>query len=253
MEQFRLDGKRALITGGSKGIGFGIAQQFAAAGADLVLVARNSEDLREAQTTLSASRRVDVFSFDLSHTAGIGDLYAAVLRKSGPVDILVNNAGVNLRGPSEDIALETWRTVIEVNLTAVFAMSQAFARERISSAKAGKIVNVASLMSEGARRTIAPYVASKGGVKQLTKALAVDWAPYGINVNAIGPGFIETSMNAPLLADPDFNAWVRKRTPLGRWGAPSDVASAALFLASPASDFVTGQVLYVDGGWLATF
>jgi gluconate 5-dehydrogenase len=173
--------------------------------------------------------------------------------RPGGIDILVNNAGINIRGRAEDIALADFERVQRVNVTAPFVLSQCFARERIAAARPGSIVFTASLMSEAARPTTAPYTASKGGVRQLVRALAVDWAPHGIRVNGIGPGYIETEMTRPLRDQPEFDAWVRRRTPLGRWGRPDDFEGAVVFLASDAARFVTGQILYVDGGWLATF
>jgi gluconate 5-dehydrogenase len=151
------------------------------------------------------------------------------------------------------MSLEDFDDVVRLNLTAVFALSQAFARERIASDRPGKIINIGSLMCAATRPGTSAYTASKGGILQLTKSLAVDWAPYRILVNAIGPGYIQTPLTAPLAADTDFDQWVKNRCPLGRWGTPNDLAGAAVFLASAASDFVTGQMLYVDGGWLATF
>jgi gluconate 5-dehydrogenase len=173
--------------------------------------------------------------------------------RAGGIDILVNNAAINVRGRAEDIALADFERVQRVNVTAPFVLAQCFARERIATARPGNIVFTASLMSEAARPTTAPYTASKGGVRQLVRALAVDWAPHGIRVNGIGPGYIETEMTRPLRDQPEFDAWVRRRTPLGRWGRPGDFEGAVVFLASDAARFVTGQILYVDGGWLATF
>jgi gluconate 5-dehydrogenase len=149
------------------------------------------------------------------------------------------------------LTLDDWRTVIDLNLTAAFALSQAFARDRIAAGKPGKIINIASLMSSASRPGTSPYTASKGGILSLTQALALDWAKHGIHVNAIGPGYIDTPLTKPLVDDPKFNAWVTERCPLGRWGTPDDLAGAAVFLASPASDFITGQIIYADGGWLA--
>lgn len=253
MHPFSLSGKRALVTGGSRGIGLAIARGLAEAGADLVLLARDPRRLEAARAALRASgRAVEVRAFDASDVEGIPRAYEEVVENCGPVDILVNCAGGIRRGSAEALALDDWRAIVELNLTSVFAFSQAFARERIASGRRGKIVNVASLLSERGRRGTAPYAASKGGIRQLTKTLAVEWAPYGIHVNAIGPGYIETDLTKPLKEDPSFEAWVRERTPLGRWGRPEDLAAAAVFLASPGADFITGQILYVDGGWLAS-
>jgi len=254
LNKFSLTGKKALVTGGNRGIGLGIAQEFAQAGADLVLLARDQAALEEARGQVeSTGRRVAVYSFDLNNVEEIPGMYAQIIQDSGAIDILVNNAGTICRGPAEEISLEDWNLVMTVNLTAVFVLSQAFAREHISSKRPGKIINIASLMSEAVRPGVSPYAVSKAGIKQVTKALAVEWAEYGINVNAIGPGYIRTDLNQPLQDDPEFSAWVEQRTPQGKWGMPGDIGSAAVFLASGASDFVTGQVIYVDGGWLATF
>lgn len=254
MNPFSLAGKRAVITGGSRGIGLGIARGLAGAGADLTIIGRDARSLEEARGELEASRRsVDVRAFDMARIAEIPDLYEELVRGAGPADILVNAAGRAQRGPAEAMSPEEWEEVIRLNLSSVFFMAQAFAKERIASGRPGKVINIASLTSEAARRGTAAYTASKGGIRQLTKALAVDWARHGILVNAIGPGYIRTDLTRPLQEDPEFDAWVRGRTPLGRWGEPADLAPTAVFLASAASDFITGQTIYVDGGWLATF
>lgn len=254
MDKFRLDNKIALVSGGSKGIGFGIATALAEAGSDLVLVARDQNALDKTREKLSGTgRQVRNYSFDMSNTDGIRDLYAEIADDTGGIDILVNNAGGTRRGPAETLTAEDWNFVINLNMTATFALCQAFARERIKSGKSGKIINIASLMSETVREDNAPYAASKGGIRQLTKALAVDWAKHVINVNAIGPGFIQTDLTKPLWQDDSFNKWIKWKTPWARWGKPEDIGNAAVYLAAPASDFVTGQILYVDGGLLSTF
>jgi gluconate 5-dehydrogenase len=254
MNKFRLDGKRGLVTGGSRGIGFGIAKALAEAGADIALVARSEDKLRKARERLEATgRRIWLFPFDMGQVDGIAELYARITAETGGIDILINNAGGTRRGPAETMSSEDWDFVINLNLTSVFTLCRAFARQRIESGNPGKIVNIASLMSESVREQNAPYAASKGGIRQLTKALAVDWARYGINVNAIGPGYIRTELTQSLWTDDKFDQWVRERTPAGRWGSPEDLAYAALFLVSPASDFITGHILYVDGGFLSRF
>jgi len=242
MDQFRLDGRLALITGANKGIGLGIARAMAAAGADVILVARNRDELDAAAGELRQSgRRVAAAPFDLRQTAEIPAWYESLVPQHGCPDILVNAAGITRRAPAEELTLDDWNETITVNLTAVFVLCQAFARRLIAAG------------ARGTRRTTAAYTASKGGIGQLTKALAIDWADRGILVNAIAPGYIATRLTEPLRTDPEFDAWVKKRTPLGRWGTPEDIALPAVFLASAASDFVTGQVIFVDGGWLATF
>jgi gluconate 5-dehydrogenase len=253
-EKFSLDNKISLVTGGSKGIGFGIAKSLAEAGADIALVARNQADLENARNELSQiGRRIWTYSFDMSKIEEIDGMFAAIVKDTGGIDILVNNVGGTRRGPAETLTAEDWNFVINLNMTAVFTLCQAFAKECIKRGKKGKIVNIASLMSEQVREDNAPYAASKGGIRQLTKALAVDWAKHQINVNAIGPGFIQTDLTRPLWENDEFNKWLEWKTPWGRWGNPEDIGHAAVYLAAPASDFVTGQVLYVDGGLLATF
>jgi gluconate 5-dehydrogenase len=252
LERFRLDGRQAMITGASRGIGLGIAKGLAEAGADIVLVARSVEDLAQAAETLAPTgRRISTAHFDLSNTTLIDAFFQDTVAKYGAIDILVNNAGMSRRGPADELTMADWQAVVDLNLTAMFAACTAFARQRIARGEKGKIINIGSLMSSASRPGTAPYTATKGGVLLMTKALALDWAKHGILVNAIGPGYIETPLTQPLRDDAKFDAWVKERCPLGRWGTPEDIASAAVFLASPAADFITGQIVYVDGGWLA--
>ncbi len=251
---FDLSGKRALITGGSRGIGLAIAEGLLRGGAEVAILARREEQLSKAKKHLeeNGGKEVLTFSFNLEETEEIAGLYEDIVKQmGGGVDILVNCAGITSRANAEDLELEAWEWVHKLNLTAVFAMSQCFCRERKRAGAGGKIINIGSLMCHGARATTAAYASSKGGLLMLTKSLAVEWAKYGINVNAIGPGFIATELTAKLKADAQFNNWIVGGTPMGRWGEPGDIAGAAVFLASGASDFVTGQILYVDGGWLA--
>jgi gluconate 5-dehydrogenase len=254
MEKFRLDGKMSMVTGGSKGIGFGIAKALAEAGSDIVLVARNKTNLDKAHEELARTgRSIRSYSFDMSNVEGIDEMFDGVINDTGGVDILVNNAGSTRRGPAETITSADWNFVLNLNVTAAYTLCRAFARERIKDRKKGKIINLASVMSETIREDNAPYAASKGAIRQLTKALAVDWAKYRINVNAIGPGFIQTDLTRPLWEDESFDKWLKWKTPQARWGKPEDLGNAAVYLASPASDFVTGHILYVDGGLLSTF
>jgi gluconate 5-dehydrogenase len=254
MEKFNLTGKRTLVTGGSRGIGLGIATALAEAGADIVLVSRQSKGLEEASDQLSnTNRQISTYPFDMNQTEEIGSFFKKISEETGGIDILVNNAGGTRRGAAESISAEDWQFVINLNLTSVFKMSQEFAKERIKTKQKGKIINIASLMSELVRAGNSPYAASKGGIRQLTKALAVDWAEYGINVNAIGPGYIQTELTKPLWEDEDFDKWVLGKTPMGRWGYPEDLGHTAVFLASPAADFITGQIIYVDGGFVSCF
>jgi len=250
---FSLSGKTALITGGSRGIGLAVANGLARHGADIALVARHEGQLRvvKQQIQKSSDKKVWIFWYDLEHTEGIENLFEDVLSETRGIDILVNCAGMTGRAPAEDVDLRTWNQVITLNLTAAFVMSQVFCRHRKRKGKGGKIINIGSLMCHGARPTTVAYASSKGGLLMLTKSLAVEWAKYHINVNAIGPGFIATDLTVPLQADKDFNKWVLSKTPLERWGQPEDLIGVAVFLASSASDFVTGQIVFVDGGWLA--
>ena len=254
MEKFRLNNKISMVTGGSKGIGFGIAKALAEAGSDIVLVARDQTNLDRAREELARTGRdIRTRSFDMSNVEGIDDMFAGLIKEAGGVDILVNNAGATRRGPAETMTFKDFDFILNLNVVAVFTLCRAFARHRIDSDKKGKIINIASLMSETVREDNAPYAASKGAIRQMTKALAVDWAKYQINVNAIGPGFIQTDLTRPLWQDESFDKWLKWKTPQARWGKPEDLGNAAIYLASAASDFVTGHILYVDGGLLSTF
>jgi len=250
---FDLWGKTALVTGGSRGIGLSVAKGLAEYGADVAIVARTQEQLEAAgrQIQDDTGKKVWTFPFDIKNIKGIEGLFENIVSETTGIDILVNCAGTTIRGPSEDVDLKTWNKVIEVNLTAVFIISQAFCRHRKQTGKAGRIINIGSLTCHGARPTTAAYASSKGGLLMLTKTLAVEWAKYNINVNAIGPGYIATDLTEPLWSDEEFTKWVLSKTPLGRWGRPDDLAGTAVLLASKAGDFITGQIIYVDGGWLA--
>lgn len=250
---FSLSGKTALVTGGSRGIGLALAKGLAEHGANVAIIARTKEQLEAArqQIQTDSDKKVWAFSFDLKNIKAIEALFENIVSETKGIDILVNCAGITVRGPSEDVDLKTWHQVIEVNLTAAFVISQAFCRHRKQVAKAGRIINIGSLTCHGARPTTAAYASSKGGLLMLTKTLAVEWAKYDINVNAIGPGYIATDLTEPLRSDEDFNEWVLSKTPLGRWGQPEDLVGTAVLLASKAGDFITGQIIYVDGGWLA--
>ncbi|HLB74148.1 MAG TPA: glucose 1-dehydrogenase [Sedimentisphaerales bacterium] len=252
-DRFDLTGKRALVTGGGRGIGLAIAKGLAEHGADVALVARTQEQLDEACAGIRADtgRKAVSFPYDLANLDGLEALFDNVVEQAGAVDILVNCAGTTARGASEDVNLADWERVQNVNLKSVLVLSQAFCRDRKQAGTGGSIVNIGSLMCAGARPTTAAYAASKGGLLMLTKTLAVEWAKYGINVNAIGPGYIATELTASLRADEEFNKWVLSKTPAGRWGRPEDLVGAAVLLASDAGAFITGQIIYVDGGWLA--
>jgi gluconate 5-dehydrogenase len=251
MDLFDLTGRRALITGSSQGIGFSLSEGLAAAGATVLINGRDSAKVATAvsQLTGKGSRAIGV-PFDVTDPLAVDAAITAAESQHGPIDILINNAGIQRRRPLQEFPYETWREVMTTNIDSVFLVSQAVARKMIPRGR-GKIVNIASLQSEAARPGIAPYTASKGAVKNLTKGMCADWAQYGIQVNAIGPGYFETPMNKALVEDPVFDAWLRKRTPAGRWGKVEELQGAAIFLSSRASDFINGQTLYVDGGVLA--
>ncbi|MHC4326161.1 MAG: SDR family oxidoreductase [Planctomycetota bacterium] len=250
---FDLSGKTALVTGGGRGIGLALAKGLANHGADIAIVSRTEEQLEAAARDIQAETGSNAwaFAFDLADTESIEDLFESVVARTGGIDILVNCAGTTIRGPAEEVDLMTWNEVIETNLTSAFVLSQAFYRHRRQAGKSGKIINIGSLTCHGARPTTAAYASSKGGLLMLTKTLPVESAKHNINVNAIGPGYIATELTAPLWSDEEFDRWVHEKTPLARWGRPDDLVGAAVLLASKAGDFITGQIIYVDGGWLA--
>ena len=254
MNPFSLDGAVALVTGGSRGIGLGAARALCESGASVILVARHEDELVAASKGLTNGKsEVWICPCDLQNTGNIANWFADCVTRFGQPNILVNAAGMNRRSAATELNLSDWNDTFALNVTAMFELSRCFARGLIGLQRKGKIVNVASIMTAAARRGIAAYTASKGAVGQLTKALAIEWAMNGIHVNAVAPGYIDTELNRDLILDTQFNEWVKKRCPLGRWGTPEDISWPIVFLASPASDFMTGQVIYVDGGWLATF
>jgi gluconate 5-dehydrogenase len=251
LQLFDLSGRRALVTGSSQGIGQSLARGLAAAGAAVVLNGRDQAKLDRAVAALAAEgRQVVGHAFDVTEPNAVEAAIAAI-EGDGSLDILVNNAGIQRRMPLEDFPVATWRELMRTNLDSVFYVGQAVARRMIARRR-GKIINIASLMSEASRYSIAPYTASKGAVKNLTKGMCTDWARYNVQVNAIGPGYFATPLNQALMEDPKFSAWLEARTPAGRWGRLEELQGACIFLASSASDFVNGQILYVDGGVLAT-
>ena len=249
---FDLSGRLALVTGSSQGIGLSLAQGLGRAGARVVLNGRDGAKLERAAADLQAEG-IDAAAgpFDVTDPASVAAGVADIEARIGAIDILVNNAGIQRRMPLEDYPIETWHELMRANLDSVFYVGQAVARRMIPRGR-GKIINIASLQSEAARYSIAPYTASKGAVKNLTKGMCTDWARHGLQVNAIGPGYFVTPLNQALVDDPQFDAWLKGRTPAGRWGRIEELQGAAIFLASSASDFVNGQVIYVDGGVLAT-
>ena len=246
MDKFSLKGKVALVSGGSRGLGLTIARGLGMAGARVVLAARSFSNAAGDFPGKVFEKECDILIEEQ-----IDRLIAGVVERCGGIDILVNSAGINIRGPAEDFSMEDWDKVLNLNLRAMFEVSRETARQMIKQNRGGAIINIASLMSEAARPTTAAYTASKGGVKLLTKSLAVEWSRYGIRVNAIGPGYFLTEMTKPLVKDKKFDKWVKERTPMGRWGDPEELIGAAVFLASDAASFITGQTIYADGGWLA--
>jgi len=248
---FDLTGRTALVTGSSRGLGRVIAAGLGRAGASLVLNGRNEAALAEAVADLRGDGlTVRGVPFDVADAEAIDRAVTDLEREGIAIDILVNNAGIQRRGPLENLSDAQWAEVVETNLTGAFRVARRVVRGMLERGR-GKIINICSLMSEVARPTTGNYAASKGGLKMLTRAMATEWSGRGIQVNGLGPGYILTEMTQPLADDPAFDAWIRGRTPAGRWGRPADLVGTAVFLASPASDFVTGQVVYVDGGILA--
>ena len=240
---FDLDGCTALVTGSTRGLGLSLARALAAAGARVAINGRTRETCEAAAAGIDGAFAAP---FDVTDEAAISAGVAAV----GQIDILVNNAGMQMRRPLEQFSLEEWQQIMDVNLTSAFLVARAVAPQMIERGR-GKIVNTCSVTSEVGRETIGPYTASKGALKMLTRAMCADWARHGIQANGIGPGYFRTEMNTVLQEDPEFDAWLRARVPAGRWGEPSELGGAVVFLASAASDFVNGQILYVDGGLLA--
>jgi gluconate 5-dehydrogenase len=249
---FDLAGRTALVTGSSGGLGLAMARGLAEAGAVVILNGRDETKLAAvAKSFAAAGHRASARAFDVADEAAVGKAFERLEAEGVAVDILVNNAGIQLRKPIIELATEEWRRVLETNLTAAFVMAREAARRMIARRTGGKIINIASLASEVARASIAPYTAAKGALRMLTRSMAAEWASHNIQANAIGPGYIATDMNRALLDDAKFDAWVKGRTPSGRWGKPEDLIGVTVFLASSASDYVNGQIIYVDGGLLA--
>ena len=248
---FSLAGKTALVTGSSRGLGFAIAEGMAAAGARVVLNGVDAARLDAAATTLRGKgHQVEAHAFDVCDEAAVLEAFAKFDAAGLAIDILVNNAGVQFRKPMVELATDDWRRVIETNLTSAFVVGREAAKRMIARGH-GKVINIGSLTSELARATVAPYTVAKGGIKMLTRAMTAEWAEHGIQANAIGPGYMLTDMNQALVDNPTFDAWVKGRTPSRRWGKPEELIGTAIFLASEASDYVNGQIIYVDGGMLA--
>jgi gluconate 5-dehydrogenase len=249
---FRLDGRLALVTGSSAGIGLALARGLGQAGASIVLNGRDAKRLAEAEKQLrTEGLTVHALGFDVTDSASVNAAIETIERDIGPIEILVNNAGMQRRAAFQDYDVGDWRALMQTNVDSVFHVGQAVARRMIPRGR-GRIINVCSVQSELGRPNIAPYAASKGAVKMLTKGMAIDLGPHGINVNGLGPGYFRTELNEKLVADPQFNSWLVGRTPNRRWGEVDELAGAAVFLASDASRFVNGHILYVDGGVTAT-
>ena len=249
---FDLTGRTALITGSSRGLGFSIAEGLAQAGASLILNGSNPERLTAAATSLrTKGHTVHEAPFDVTDEAAVQAAFARLDERGIAVDILFNNAGIQLRGKLVDQTAANWRHVIETNLTSAFLVGREAASRMITRGRGGKIINTGSLTSAVARATTGPYTAAKGGIKMLTQAMTAEWAEHNIQANAIGPGYMLTEMTQPLADDPKFDGWVKARTPSRRWGTPADLIGTAVYLSSSASDYVNGQIIYVDGGMLA--
>jgi gluconate 5-dehydrogenase len=246
---FDLKRRRALVTGSSQGIGLALAKGLAQAGAELVLNGRDKEKLAKAAESFEG--KAHVLAFDATDHEAARQAVDAFEAETGAIDILVNNAGMQFRTPLEDFPADAFERLLRTNISSVFNVGQAVARHMIKRG-AGKIINIASVQTALARPSIAPYTATKGAVGNLTKGMATDWAKYGLQCNAIAPGYFDTPLNAALVADADFSAWLEKRTPAGRWGRVEELVGACVFLASDASSFVNGHVLYVDGGITAS-
>ena len=248
---FDLTGRTALVTGSSRGLGRAMAEGLAAAGAHILV---NGTDAERVGTAVKEMRQAgfeaDAAAFDVTSEADVAKAFAGFDAAGITVDILVNNAGIQFRKPMIELATADWQRVIDTNLTSAFVIGREAAKRMIARGH-GKIINIGSLTSALARATVAPYTVSKGGIKMLTQAMAAEWAEHGIQANAIGPGYMLTDMNQALIENPTFDAWVKGRTPSKRWGKPGELIGAAVFLAAPASDYVNGQIIYVDGGMLA--
>ncbi len=244
---FDVHGRRAVVTGSSRGLGLVFARALAERGCHVILNGRRQAALDEAADRLTGlAGSVSASRFDIVNEGEV-DRAIGRIESEGPIDILVNNAGIQIRGSLESFPVDRWREIVDVNLTGAFIVARRVARGMIAR-RSGKIINMCSVMSDLGRQTSAPYAATKGGLRTLTRAMAVDWAKHNIQVNSIGPGYYITEMTQPLADDPDFDAWLRRRTPAGRWGNPEELVGALILFSSAASDFISGQLLFVDGG-----
>jgi gluconate 5-dehydrogenase len=248
---FDLSGKRALITGSSQGIGLALAQALASAGAQVIINGRDAAKCeRVAAEFVARGALASVRAFDVTDTAAASKHIDAIEAELGPIDILVNNTGVTHRQTFTEFPLPEFQRIMQTNVESAFALSQAVVRHMIARGR-GKIINVCSVNSELGRASIVPYTASKGALKMLTKGMCVELAKHGIQVNGLGPGYFDTELTQALVQNPEFTAWLKQRTPAGRWGNVDELKGAIIFLAAPASDFVNGHILYVDGGMTA--
>ncbi len=248
LDMFSLKGRTALVTGSSQGIGFALARGLAGAGARIVLNGRGPAKLAKAAETLRGEGySVDEAVFDVTDSDSVKEGIDRIERDIAPIDILVNNAGIQRRASLEDFPESDWRELMDTNLDSVFYVSKAVANHMIPR-KRGKIINICSVQSEMGRPSIAPYAASKGALKMFTKGMCIDWGPHNIQVNAIGPGYFKTELTEALVNDEKFSGWLTGRTPARRWGDVEELSGAAIYLASDASNFVNGHILYVDGG-----
>lgn len=252
LDIFSLSGKVSIVTGGGRGIGAGIARALAGAGSDLMLVARSESQLRQTAQSLSqeSGRRVETLALDVSRLESVQVIVGETIARFGRIDVLANNAGSNVRKPFLDVTEEDYEAVIRIQLKSAYFLAQAAAREMVKTG-GGKIVNLASLTSKIGVPNISVYGAAKGGIFALTKSMALELAPFGINVNAVAPGYVRTYMTEAAFQDQERYDWMLSRIPMKRFGTPEDIGNAALFLACPASDYITGEVIYVDGGWMS--
>ena len=248
---FGLQGKRSLITGSGRGIGFTLATGLSEAGSRIILNDIDEGRLDQAVSEMKKNgHEAEGILFDVSNEDSVNRAIEKIEKDFGPIDILVNNAGIQIRGPLESFKFEDWQRIININLTGVFTVSKSVVQNMIQR-KQGKIINICSIQSELARPTIAPYTATKGGVRNLTRGMATDWGKYNIQINGIAPGYFKTEMTKALYEDKAFDSWLCARVPANRWGDPSELVGAAVFLASRASDYVNGHLIYVDGGLLS--
>jgi gluconate 5-dehydrogenase len=245
---FDLTGRRALITGSSQGIGYALAEGLAQHGAEIVINGRTVETVGRAVDALKGlGHCAHAAVFDVTSKDAAERGVAAIEAEVGPIDILINNAGMQFRSPLEEFPADKWELLLTTNISSVFYVGQAVAKRMIAR-RQGKIINIASVQSELARPGIAPYTATKGAVRNLTRGMCADWAKYGLQINAIAPGYFKTPLNQALVDNPEFSSWLEKRTPAGRWGNVEELVGAAVFLSGNGSSFINGHTLYVDGG-----